>query len=115
MFFFLSQVRLQNYLNLPLVHRCREVAVLIEESSLTELQHLFPILIESLFGVSNNLGWGLHNLSLKRTPQEYETICSFLSPQGPLFSLIYKLLPDNYLKYNFPLNLLPVKINNNDL
>ncbi|XP_066596827.1 sphingomyelin phosphodiesterase 4 isoform X2 [Prorops nasuta] len=105
-----ATVRLQTYLNLPLVQRCKEIALLIDESSTTELQHVFPALIDSLFGITDNMGWGLHNISLKKYPQEYEALCVFLSPQGPVFSLCYKLLPDCYLKYNFPVSFLPGKI-----
>ncbi|XP_011506496.1 PREDICTED: sphingomyelin phosphodiesterase 4 [Ceratosolen solmsi marchali] len=102
--------RVQAYLLLPLVQRCKELATLIDELSTTELQHIFPVLIDSLFGISDNIGWGLHTISLKKYPQEYEVLCNFLSPQGPIFSLCYKLLPDCYLKYNFPVSYLPSKI-----
>ncbi|XP_033230954.1 sphingomyelin phosphodiesterase 4 isoform X2 [Belonocnema kinseyi] len=103
-------VRVQAYLNLPLVNRCRELAILIEQSSTTELQHVFPVLIDSLFGVADNVGWGLHSINLKRNPQEYEALCNFLGPLGPIFSLCYKLLPDCFLKYNFAVSYLPAKI-----
>lgn len=105
---FSFQGRVQAYLTLPLVQRCRELALLIDALSTTELQHVFPVLINSLFGISDNVGWGLHTISLKKYPQEYEVLCNFLSPQGPIFSLCYKLLPDCYLKYNFPVSYLPV-------
>ncbi|OAD53738.1 Sphingomyelin phosphodiesterase 4 [Eufriesea mexicana] len=95
---------------MPLVQRCKEIATLIDESSTTELQHVFSILIDSLFGITDNIGWGLHSITFKKNPQEYETLCNFLNPQGPVFSLCYKLLPDCYLKYNFPVSFLPVKI-----
>ncbi|KOC70912.1 Sphingomyelin phosphodiesterase 4 [Habropoda laboriosa] len=95
---------------MPLVQRCKEIATLIDESSTTELQHVFPILIDSLFGTTDNIGWGLHSITYRRNPQEYETLCNFLNPQGPVFSLCYKLLPDCYLKYNFPVSYLPAKV-----
>lgn len=94
---------------MPLVQRCKEIAMLIDESSTTDLQHVFPILIDSLFGITDNMGWGLHSITYKKHPQEYETLCNFLNPQGPVFSLCYKLLPDCYLKYNFPVSYLPVR------
>ncbi|KAK2581186.1 hypothetical protein KPH14_007988 [Odynerus spinipes] len=106
----IATIRVQRYLNLPLVQRCSELAILIDESSTTELQHVFPIVIDSLFGITDNVGWGLHNITYKRNPQEYETLYNFLSPHGPIFSLCYKLLPDCYLKYNFPVSYLPHKI-----
>ncbi|EZA53176.1 Sphingomyelin phosphodiesterase [Ooceraea biroi] len=104
------QIRAQRYLNEPLVERCRDLAILIDESSTTELQHVFPLLIDSLFGIVDNIGWGLHLITLRKNPLEYEALCHFLSPQGPMFSLCYKLLPDCYLKYNFPVSYLPSKI-----
>ncbi|XP_012349090.1 sphingomyelin phosphodiesterase 4 isoform X1 [Apis florea] len=105
-----ATIRLQRYLNMPLVQRCKEIAMLIDESSTTELQHVFSILIDSLFGITDNIGWGLHSITFKKNAQEYETLCNFLNPQGPVFSLCYKLLPDCYLKYNFPVSFLPAKI-----
>ncbi|XP_053595621.1 sphingomyelin phosphodiesterase 4 isoform X2 [Microplitis demolitor] len=106
----IATARLRAYLNLPLIERCKELAVFIVESSTTELQHVFPILIDSIFGVTTNVGWGLHNINLKKHPYEHETLCNFFGPQGPIFTLCYKLLPDCYLKYNFPISFLPTKI-----
>lgn len=103
-------VRVQSCLNLPLISRCRELTVLIEKSSTADLQHVFPVLIHSLFGINDNVGWGLHSINAKKNPQEYDTLCYFLGPMGPIFSLCYKLLPDCYLKYNFPVSYLPAKI-----
>ncbi|XP_031849675.1 sphingomyelin phosphodiesterase 4 [Nomia melanderi] len=105
-----ATIKLQRYLNMPLVQRCKEIATLIDESSTTELQHVLPMLIDSIFGIIDNIGWGLHSITFKKNPQEYKTLCDFLNPQGPVFSLCYKLLPDCYLKYNFPVSYLPVKI-----
>ncbi|XP_012542626.1 sphingomyelin phosphodiesterase 4 [Monomorium pharaonis] len=105
-----ATIRAQRYLNEPLIERCRDLSLLIDESSTTELQLVFPLLIDSLFGIVDNIGWGLHNITLKKNPHEYEALCHFLGPQGPMFSLCYKLLPDCYLKYNFPVSYLPSKI-----
>ncbi|XP_043462172.1 sphingomyelin phosphodiesterase 4 [Leptopilina heterotoma] len=105
-----TAVRVQSCLNLPLITRCRELTVLIEKSSTADLQHVFPVLIHSLFGINDNVGWGLHSINAKKNPQEYDTLCYFLGPMGPIFSLCYKLLPDCYLKYNFPVSYLPAKI-----
>ncbi|XP_012220240.1 sphingomyelin phosphodiesterase 4 isoform X2 [Linepithema humile] len=104
-----ATIRAQRYLNEPIVERCRHLAILINESSTTELQLVFPLLIDSLFGIVDNIGWCLHNIT-KQNPLEFETLCHFLSPQGAMFSLCYKLLPDCYLKYNFPVSYLPSKI-----
>ncbi|KAF3422129.1 hypothetical protein E2986_00413 [Frieseomelitta varia] len=104
-----ATIKLQRYLNMPLVQRCKEIATLIDESSTAELQHVFSILIDSLFGITDNIGWGLHSITFKKCAYEYETLCNFLNPQGPIFFLCYKLLPDCYLKYNFPVSFLPVR------
>ncbi|XP_014609205.1 PREDICTED: sphingomyelin phosphodiesterase 4 isoform X2 [Polistes canadensis] len=106
----IATIRVQRYLSMPLVQRCHELAMLIDESSTTELQHVFPMIIDSLFGITDNIGWGLHYITYKKNPQEYEILYNFLSPLGPIFSLCYKLLPDCYLKYNFPISYLPSKI-----
>ncbi|XP_025158099.1 sphingomyelin phosphodiesterase 4 isoform X2 [Harpegnathos saltator] len=105
-----ATIKAQRYLNAPLVERCKNLAELIDESSTTELQLVFPLLIDSLFGITDNVGWGLRNVTLQENPQAYEALCNFLRPQGPMFSLCYKLLPDCYLKYNFPVSYLPAKI-----
>lgn len=105
-----AAVRVQSYLSLPLINRCRELTLLIETSSTADLQHVFPVLINSLFGINDNVGWGLHSINAKKNPQEYDALCYFLGPMGPIFSLCYKLLPDCYLKYNFPVSYLPAKI-----
>ncbi|XP_043523577.1 sphingomyelin phosphodiesterase 4 isoform X3 [Frieseomelitta varia] len=105
-----ATIKLQRYLNMPLVQRCKEIATLIDESSTAELQHVFSILIDSLFGITDNIGWGLHSITFKKCAYEYETLCNFLNPQGPIFFLCYKLLPDCYLKYNFPVSFLPIKV-----
>lgn len=97
------------YLNLPLVERCRELTIFIDETTTTELQQQFPILIDSIFGVTNNIGWGLHKTSVTRNLQESEALSNFLGPQGPIFRLCYKLLPDSYVKYDFPVSYLPVR------
>ncbi|XP_014203452.1 sphingomyelin phosphodiesterase 4 isoform X2 [Copidosoma floridanum] len=103
--------RVQHYLTLPMVQRCSELTTLINELSTNELQHIFPMLINSIFGLSgDNVGWSLHTLTLKKNPLDYEILLSFLSPMGPMFSLVYKLLPDCYLKYNFSVSYLPAKI-----
>ncbi|KAF7990193.1 hypothetical protein HCN44_011485 [Aphidius gifuensis] len=103
-------VRMNAYLNLRLIERCRELENLIDESSTAELQLVFPALIDSIFGLTNKIGWGLHNISLTKNPHEYEAFLNFLGPTGPIFSLCYKLLPDCYLKYDFPVSYLPTKI-----
>lgn len=109
---FLNVFRLQietlKCLNQPVIERCRHLSAIIDDASTTELQHVFPLLIDSLFGIVDNIGWGLHIITYKKNPQEYEALCNFLGPQGPMFSLCYKLLPDCYLKYNFPVSYLPV-------
>ncbi|XP_020299400.1 sphingomyelin phosphodiesterase 4 [Pseudomyrmex gracilis] len=106
----LATIETLKCLNQSVIERCRHLATIIDDASTTELQHVFPVLIDSLFGIVDNIGWGLHTITYKKNPQEYEALCNFLGPQGSMFSLCYKLLPDCYLKYNFPVSYLPSKI-----
>jgi sphingomyelin phosphodiesterase 4 len=70
-----------------------------------ELQMVLPQLLESLFGLTDQMGWGLR--TLHRNTHEFNALFSFLHPQGAMFSLCYRLLTD-YVKYEFPLTYLPV-------
>ena len=41
---------------------------------------------------------------------EFNLLQEFLSPCGPLFKLIYNLLRESYVKYEFSVTFLPVSI-----
>ncbi|XP_061383261.1 sphingomyelin phosphodiesterase 4 [Danaus plexippus] len=98
-------------LNLPLPERILELTRIIDQSSPNkELQVLFPQLISNIFSPSLHNGWNLRQITIEGNRYEYEVLLSFLEPQGPIFRLCYKLLSDSHLKYNLPLNLLPLDL-----
>lgn len=101
-------MKLQNALNFQIEYRCDEIARIIEEFGSKELQNAYPFIIESLFGISNQIGWGLRCTYRKNHSREFDILFRFLHPQGPLMKLAYKLLSDPYVKFEFPLEYLPV-------
>ncbi|EEC12937.1 sphingomyelin phosphodiesterase, putative, partial [Ixodes scapularis] len=76
-------------------------------ASLQELQHYLPMLVESIFGFGAQLGWGLRTLVHRDHPNDFSAVRFFLGPQGPLLSVLYRLLSDGSLKYDFPIGCLP--------
>ncbi|XP_053626014.1 sphingomyelin phosphodiesterase 4 [Plodia interpunctella] len=98
-------------LNLPLHEKLAELTRIIDHSGPNkELQALFPQLVNSIFANSFTNGWGLRMITLDANKYEFEALTSFLEPQGPMFRLCYKLLSDPQLKYNLPLNTLPLNL-----
>ncbi|CAG4989537.1 unnamed protein product [Parnassius apollo] len=97
--------------NLPLQERLVELTRIIDQSSPTkDLQALFPQLINNIFAPTFNNGWGLKTVTCDGNRNLFETLMAFLEPQGPMFQLCYKLLSDPQLKYNLPLNVLPLDL-----
>lgn len=97
-------------LNLPVYQKLAELARIIDQSSPNkELQALFPQLISHIFASSLTNGWGLRN-SYESQRYDYDHLLQFLEPQGPLLRLCYKLLSDPQLKYELPINLLPMDL-----
>lgn len=89
--------------------RLLELTRIIEHASPNkDLQALFPQLINNIFSPSFNNGWGLKTVTVDVNKNLYDILLAFLEPQGPMFQLCYKLLSDQQLKYNLPLNVLPV-------
>ncbi|XP_069703883.1 sphingomyelin phosphodiesterase 4 isoform X2 [Periplaneta americana] len=103
-------VRLNNALSLPLQYRCDELNNIFEEFGNKELQMVLPQLLENLFGLTNQMGWGLRTMYRNSQPREFDILFRYLHPVGPLFRLCYKLLADCYVKYEFPLTYLPGKV-----
>ncbi|XP_073943929.1 sphingomyelin phosphodiesterase 4 [Choristoneura fumiferana] len=98
-------------LNYPLHEKLRALTNIIDQSSPNkDLQALFPQLINNIFASSFSNGWGLRTVTGDLNRYEYELLISFLEPQGPMFRLCYKLLSDPQLKYNLPLNALPMDL-----
>ncbi|XP_026291595.1 sphingomyelin phosphodiesterase 4 isoform X2 [Frankliniella occidentalis] len=114
--------RLQLALQNPLQYRCEEITRIIDELGTKELQNALPLLLADLFGVSSQSlsnanttssgGWGLRIRTVMQSNEftDYNVLYQFLHPQGPLFRLLYKLLQDCHLKYEFPLQWLPARI-----
>ncbi|KAL1494759.1 hypothetical protein ABEB36_010305 [Hypothenemus hampei] len=96
-------------LNNPIRTRCAELTVLLDRASLLELHNFFPILIENIFGPQGTISWGLRSIT-DGCGEDFRQLHHFLSPCGPLFRLIYILLKDPNIKYEFPLVYLPAKI-----
>ncbi|KAJ0180569.1 hypothetical protein K1T71_003973 [Dendrolimus kikuchii] len=98
-------------LNLPLQERLLEFTRIIDQSTPNkDLQAVFPQLISNIFSNSYNNGWGLRTITYENNRYEFEALIRFLEPQGPLFRLCYKLLSDSQLKYDLPLNVLPLDL-----
>ncbi|XP_065296938.1 sphingomyelin phosphodiesterase 4 isoform X2 [Dermacentor albipictus] len=89
----------------PLDKRCHELSRLFHELPFKELQHYLPTVLEHVFGFGANVGWGLQNISLGQPG--FEALRRFLSPEGPLLLLVYRLLSDASVKYDFPVSCLP--------
>ncbi|XP_023947971.2 sphingomyelin phosphodiesterase 4 [Bicyclus anynana] len=98
-------------LNSSLSERIVHLKIIIDQSgSHKELQALFPQLINNIFAPSNQNGWGLRQVTYEGNRYEYDMLMDFLEPHGPMFRLCYKLLSDPQLKYNLPLNILPLQL-----
>lgn len=98
---------MRHVLSLPIRTRCAELAVLLDRGNLQELNTFFPILVDNIFGPQGTLSWGLRTTT-ENTPEDFRQLHHFLSPCGPIFNLIYALLKDPGIKYDFPLIYLPV-------
>ncbi|KAK4875253.1 hypothetical protein RN001_011675 [Aquatica leii] len=97
-------------LNRPIQTRCAELAVLFDRGSLKDLHSMFPTLIDNIFGPHSSMCWDLRNITNLEHHKEFDVLQHFLSPQGPLFKVIYTLLRDPMLKFNYSLNFLPSKV-----
>lgn len=82
--------------------------MLIDQGSIKDLQTLLPILIDHIFGPQGTMSWDLRNTSVSTNAQDFQTLQHFLSSTGSLFKLIYILLKDPLIKYEFSLAYLPV-------
>ena len=85
--------------------RCDAICQLVEECTNKELDTIFTTLVQDIFGIGNQTGWGLRSIQYNTHPTEYDMLFKFLHPQGPVFRLCYKLLVDCYRKYEYQLTL----------
>ncbi|KAL3192401.1 hypothetical protein MRX96_059045 [Rhipicephalus microplus] len=90
----------------PLEKRCLELSRLFHELPFKELQHYLPTVLEHVFGFGANVGWSLQNIT--HGQQGFNEVRRFLSPEGPLLLLIYRLLSDASVNYEFPVSCLPL-------
>lgn len=96
---------------MPLHEKVDELTRIIDQSTPSkDLQTLFPQLISNIFSNTFNNGWGLRTVTYDGKKHEFMALMAFFEPLGPMFRLCYKLLSDPQLKYNVPLNVLPVSI-----
>ncbi|KAH7955451.1 hypothetical protein HPB52_000901 [Rhipicephalus sanguineus] len=89
----------------PLDKRCHELSRLFHELPFKELQHYLPTVLEHVFGFGVNVGWGLQNIT--HGQPGFDAVRRFLSPEGPLLLLVYRLLSDASVNYEFPVSCLP--------
>nr|CAD7410876.1 unnamed protein product [Timema cristinae] len=101
--------RIQSALNLPTYECCFQIEHLLQECTMKDLQTVYPILVENIFGITNQIGWGLRS-TYRDSKTNYDTLLKFLDPEGPMFNVCYKLILNCYVKYVLPLSCLPVKI-----
>ncbi|XP_046543533.1 sphingomyelin phosphodiesterase 4-like isoform X2 [Haliotis rubra] len=90
-----------------LPHRCRDLEDIIRTTSIKELRHALPYIIENMFGFGNENGWGIDKIDKHNHPQEFECLRRFLAPESQLLNLIYRLQGEIYLSYEFPFKYLP--------
>ncbi|XP_060529009.1 sphingomyelin phosphodiesterase 4 isoform X2 [Cylas formicarius] len=100
---------IQHALSLPLRRKCAELTVLFDRGTLLELHNIFPVLIDNIFGPQGTVCWWLRTTTEEQL-EDFQQLHHFLSPCGPLFNLIYTLLKDPSIKYEFPLTFLPEKV-----
>lgn len=107
--YILFQPSVQHALSLPIRTRCAELTVFLSRGTLLELHNFFPILIDNIFGPQGTLAWGLRSTTEAQT-EDFRQLQHFLSPMGPMFKLIYALLNEPTIKYEFALAYLPVSV-----
>ncbi|KAI4462177.1 sphingomyelin phosphodiesterase 4 [Holotrichia oblita] len=103
---FMNQISLA--LSKPIQQRCADLAILFQRGSLRDLQAIFPLLVDNIFGPQGTLSWGLRSITVTLKSQDFHTLQQFLSPCGPFFQLIYGLLKDPFIKYDFSVAFLPI-------
>lgn len=101
---------IQSVLAQPLPVRCDTISQLVDECTNKELDTIFTALVHDVFGITNQIGWGLRSIQYHTHATEYELLFKFLHPHGPVFRLCYKLLADCYRKYEYQLIYLPKKV-----
>nr|XP_053653754.1 sphingomyelin phosphodiesterase 4-like isoform X2 [Cherax quadricarinatus] len=103
-------VRLQNALSQPVLQiRCEEIGRILNEATSKDANFILRAVVESIFGVNGQVGWGLRTITHSLLMREFELLRAFLSASGPLLSLTYRLANDPFLMFEFPVAWLPIK------
>ncbi|XP_037076992.1 sphingomyelin phosphodiesterase 4-like, partial [Pollicipes pollicipes] len=100
-------VSLASVATAPLAGRPELLTRLFAESTLKELAALYPVLLEDVFGFGGRPGWNVHLVTRKCHPREFDQLRGLLQPAGPLFSVMYRLMADPHVAYEFPTACLP--------
>ncbi|XP_043200088.1 sphingomyelin phosphodiesterase 4-like isoform X2 [Amphibalanus amphitrite] len=103
----LHPMSLASVLSAPLAGRGELLGRLFAESPLKELAAIYPVLLEEVFGFGGRPGWNLQLITRKCHPVEFERVRALLQPTGPLFSVIYRLMAEPHVTYEFPAACLP--------
>lgn len=85
--------------------------MLFDRGTLKDIQRIFPVIIDSIFGPQGTMSWNLRSITSAKNPSLFQAVHFFLSPIGPLLRLVYLLLNDPTIRYDFNLGLLPVRKN----
>ncbi|XP_017772649.1 PREDICTED: sphingomyelin phosphodiesterase 4 isoform X2 [Nicrophorus vespilloides] len=102
--------RMSTALTLKVDQRCADLTVLFERGTKKELATFFPMLIDNIFGPQGTFSWSLRTQLPQNNPNEFKVLLNFLKPMGPVFKLIYLLLQEPNIKYEFSLMYLPTKV-----
>ncbi|GJQ83344.1 hypothetical protein Trydic_g18129 [Trypoxylus dichotomus] len=105
---FMNQIYIA--LTKPIQSRCADLTALFQKGSLRDLQTVFPVLIDNIFGPQGTLSWDLRTITATVKSHDFLALQQFFSPCGPFFQLIYGLLKDSYIKYDFSVAILPMKV-----
>jgi hypothetical protein len=83
------QTRLIDILNYPLPDRLAHLRYAIDSAPLKDLQSFYPLLINSIFGAQNHIGWGLRTIT--SNVQEFYLLNNFFNTHEAFFRLLYRL------------------------
>lgn len=86
-----------------------EVGRILNESTSKDANFILRTVVESIFGLNGQIGWGLRTVTHSALSREFEHLRAFLSASGPLLSLTYRLANDPFLMFEFPVAWLPAK------
>lgn len=98
------QTRLIDILNYPLQERIAHLRYCIDSAPLKDLQGFFPVLINSIFGSQNGIGWNLRTIT--SSSPEYYLLYNFFNPHDAFFRLLYRL-QTGFVKFDMHFNELP--------